>query len=151
MVAWISWARATGIARARDLDRLARERCASEKMPSSIFSCASPARTVARSADRLARDELDRAVAAAACARGIAGGAADVGQALVEQAHPDPVAPRVEAARWRTRGRRSPARSGPTAKRRLGGPHLELDAVRAGRGARRSVRRRDPAPGDRGR
>ena len=130
VVAWISWARATGSQARATLIASRARRCASEKMPSSILSWASPARTVARSG--LARAGTSSTARRAACI-------APAGS---------PAARRIWASRsWsspsRTRSRRASSppmadfeegrrpRHLPDREGRLRGADLEVDPVRA--------------------
>ena len=126
VVAWISWARATGShARATRIASRA-QRWASEKMPSSMLQLREP-REDRRARDRrLARDQLDRPDRGGARARWIARGVEDVGHPLVEQPHLHPVAARIEQRDRRLevgdRARRSPGRLGAPRRRAPGAP-----------------------------
>ena len=124
--------RATGShARATLIASRAR-RCASEKMPSSILSWASPASTVARSGLGSRGTSSTARRAAMHRAGRIAGRPPDLGQSFVEQAEPDAVAPGVEPADRRFEEGRRPRRL-PDRERRLRGTYLEIDAIRRGR------------------
>ena len=126
----------------------ARGAALSEKMPSSILSWASPARTVARSGLAFARDELDGPAGRVHRPGRVAGRAPDLGQPLVEQPEPDPVASGVEPADRRLEEGRRP-RGLADREGRLRGADLEVDPVE--RGSRPPPRRTGAAgAGDEG-
>ena len=116
-------------------------------MPSSILQLGERGEDRGPLRARLARDELDGPPRGEHRPGRIAGGAADMGQPLVEEPERDAVAPLVEAADRRLEvGRRARHLAG--REGRLRGTHLEVDAVRGGR--RAVAGRPRPAPGPRG-
>ena len=96
IVAWTSWARATG-SHARAIRMASRaSRCASEKMPSTMCSWARVATTVARSGDGSRGTSSTARRRRRPGAGLVAGGAPDVGHALEQQTHAHPIATGVE-------------------------------------------------------
>ena len=170
VIACTSWDRATGSQARATLIASRASRCASEKMPSSIFSWASVARTVGPLGARFSRDELDRPSRREHRPGGVPGSAPDMGQPLVEEAQRDAIAPSIETAdrqfeigrrprhladregrlRERLGGRPGPTLVAPSAGRPLSAAGLRGATAPApgtrARRPRRGDRRRTPPP-----
>ena len=100
-------------------------RSASENVPSSIGIWASPATTVARAADGVARHEIDGPPPRGERPFGVAGHAQELAEPVVDEPQPGPVATRIRAGDRRVEVRR---RANGRARRecRLRGAQAEL-------------------------
>ena len=117
------------LARAGDLDRLARQALGLGEDAVEHLELGQPGEDRRALRARLARDELDRPARRVHRAGRVAGRPPDVGQPLVEEARAGPGRAGRRARRSPTRGRRVAREVRPTAKAASDGADLEVDPV----------------------